>query len=178
MLSERGVIERDFADIVRFASIGAGSVIYLFVMSYMLGGLVTTALKAARGQPTSFADVFSGGRFFVPILVASIVFSIAYTVGLLLCFVPGIIVALGLCLFPVLIVDQGLTGVDALKRSWEMTKGHRLNILLYGVVGFFVILAGELACFVPMFLISYPLLMVGGAWMYLRIKGEVVPQPT
>jgi uncharacterized membrane protein len=177
-LTERGVVDRDVGDVVRLASFGAGSIVWLIVLSFMLGGLASTALKAARGQPTSFGDPFSGGRYFVPSLVASIVGSIAYTIGAALCIVPAFIVGTGLVLYPVLIVDQGLSGVDALKRSWEMTKGHRLNIFLFWLISIFVILAGELACFFGVFLISYPLLLVAGAWIYLRIKGEGVPQPT
>jgi hypothetical protein len=178
LLNDRGVLDRDVADMVRVAALGGGSVVGLILGSFMLGGLASTALKAARGQPTSFGDPFSGGRYFVPSLVASIVGSIAYTIGAALCIVPAFIVGTGIVLFPMLIVDQGLSGVDALKRSWEMTKGHRLNIFLLWLIYVFVILAGEFACFFGVFLVSYPMLLIAIAWIYLRIKGEPVSQPT
>jgi uncharacterized membrane protein len=176
-LTARGALDNDVGSIVKLSSFGVGGIVGLFVMSYMIGGIASTALKAARGQPTTFGDPFSGGRFFVPCLTASIVASVAYTIGAALCLIPGLIVACGVCLFPLLIVDQGLSGVDALKRSWEMTKGHRLNLFLLWIVMFFVVLAGELACLFGALLISYPIGMIAGAWIYLRIKGEPIPQP-
>jgi uncharacterized membrane protein len=173
-----GVVDRSMADAMRVGVSGVGGILWILVLSYMLGGVTHTALKAARGQPTTFADPFSGGRYFVQFFVALIIAVIGTTIGTLLCIVPGVILSLGISLYSFLIVDQGLSGVDALKRSWEMTNGHRLNILLFGIISFFVVFAGELACFFGVFLISYPLLMIAFAWIYLRIKGEAVPQPT
>jgi uncharacterized membrane protein len=173
-----GVIDRSMSDVMRFGATSVGGILWIVVMSYMLGGIAQTALKAARGQPTTFADPFSGGRYFVQFFVALIVSVVATSIGFALCIVPGVILSLGLSLQGFLIVDQNLTGVEALKRSWELTKGHRLNIFLFWIISFFVVFAGELACFFGVFLISYPLLMIAFAWIYLRIKGEHVAQPT
>lgn len=173
-----GVIDRSMSDIMRLVATSVGGILWIVVLSFMLGGLTTTALKAARGQPVTYADPFSGGRYFIQFFVALIVSSVATTIGTALCIVPGVILALGLSLQAFLIVDQDLPGVEALKRSWELTKGHRLNIFLFWIISLFVVFAGELACFFGVFLISYPLLMIAFAWIYLRIKGEHVAQPT
>jgi hypothetical protein len=178
VLTEHGVLDRDLAPIASMSVSGIGAIVSFVVVSYMLGGLTTTALKAARGQPTTFADPFSGGQYFVQFLVALIVGGLASVIGYALCLIPGIIVTLGLSLQAYLIVDQGLSGVDALKKSWEITKGHRLNIFFFCIIAFFVYLAGLLACFIGALLISAPLLMVAFAWIYMRIKGEPIPAPT
>lgn len=154
-----------------------GGMASLLVTSFMTGGIVLTALKAVRGEKVTFADPFSGGRFFGPMLVASIAGSIVILIGYLLCIVPGIIVALGVCLYPYLIVDQTMPGVDALKRSWEMTKGHKMTFFLFGLIGIFVFIAGALACGIGLLLVSLPMAMLGAAYMYLRIKGEAIPEP-
>jgi len=173
-----GVIDHSMSEMLRMVATSVAGIAWIIVLSFMLGGLTATALKAARGQPVTFGDPFSGGRYFVQFFVALIVASVAISVGTALCIVPGVILALGLSLQSFLIVDQDLSGVEALKRSWEMTKGHRLNILLFWLISLFVVFAGELACFFGVFLISYPLLTIAFAWVYLRIKGEHVPQPT
>jgi uncharacterized membrane protein len=178
VLADRGVIDRSVAPIASMSVSGFGGLVSFLVASYMLGGITNTALKAARGQPTSFGDPFSGGPFFVQFLVALIVGGIASAIGFALCIVPGVILALGISLQAYLIVDQGLSGVDALKKSWEMTKGQRLNIFLFGVLAVVVYLAGILACVLGALLVSAPVLMVAFAWVYLRIKGEPVPEPT
>ena len=154
------------------------NVITLLVEAYFIPGFINLALKAARGQPTSFGDAFSGGRWFGKQLVSMIVGAIITAIGYVLCLVPGVIVALGISLASLLIVDQDLSGVDALKRSWEMTKGHKLNIFLWGLIGIFVFIGGYLACLFGAFFVSIPMALVAIAYIYLRIKGENPPVPT
>jgi uncharacterized membrane protein len=176
--SSQGLLEPTMIPFMQLAIASIGGVVSLLVSAFMMGGLITTALKAARGQPTSFGDPFSGGRYFGQNLVAAIVVSIVVAIGMLLCLVPGIIVALGTCLYGMLIVDQHLPGVDAIKRSWEITKGHKLNIFIFGLLGFCVFAAGALACGIGAILVSVPMGYVAFASVYLRLKGETLPEPT
>jgi uncharacterized membrane protein len=178
ILNEQGLLEPTALPLLNIAVSSFGGLVSVVVAAFMAGGFVNTALKAARGQPTSFGDPFSGGRTFMPMLIAIIVGGIVTMVGLLLCFVPGVIVALGISLNSMLVVDQNLGGVDALKKSWEMTKGHKVNIFLFGLIGLLVFVAGALACGIGALLVSMPMGYVAFAHMYLRIKGESVPEPT
>jgi uncharacterized membrane protein len=175
---QQGVVDGSLALILTYASIGGLSLIVLIVQSYMMGGFITVALKAVRGQPTAIGDVFSGGRFFVAFLVGNIVQQILVGIGYVLCFVPGIILILGLWAWGYLVVDQGMSAVDALKKSWEMMKGHKMAMFVWGLLSICVYVAGELACVLPVLLISLPMLITSSAWIYLRLKGEVVPEPT
>jgi uncharacterized membrane protein len=177
VLSAQDLLDESVLAIAQLALQVVGGAAGLLVTSYMTGGIALTALKALRGQPVTFADPFSGGRFFGPVLVAVIVSSIVIAIGSLLCLVPGVIVALGVSLYSYVIVDQGLAGVDAVKRSWEMTKGHKMTIFLFYLIGIFVLLAGALACGIGMLLVSMPMMMLGMAYLYLRIKGEAIPEP-
>jgi len=178
VLAEQGVVDATALGVLSFAVSGVNTVVSLLVNAFMAGGLMATALKAARGQPTSFGDPFSGGRYFGRMLVAVIVAFIVVTIGMLLCFVPGIIVALGIVFYGALIVDQDMAGIDALKKSWEMTKGHKLNIFLFGLIGIAVTIAGTLACLIGVLLVSVPMGYVAMASIYLRIKGENLPVPS
>ncbi len=153
----------------------AGLVMMLFFF-YMAGGFVTLALKAARGQQTGFGDLFSGGRFLGRFFVASIVGGIVIGIGLALCMVPGYILMYGLSLAAFLIVDQDLSGVDALKRSWEMTKGHKVTIFLYNLLMGLVFMVAS-GCALGVF-IAVPMAVIGNAYVYLRIKGENPQAPT
>jgi uncharacterized membrane protein len=171
-------IDPDFIGLVSSAGMGLVGLLFWLVGAYMAGGFITLALKAARGQPTAFGDLFSGGRYLGRFLVAGIVGGIAVSIGLVLCLVPGYIVAYGLSLAGFLMVDQDLSGVDALKRSWELTKGHKVNIFIFHLIGIAVAIAGELACLIGLYLVSLPMTLIGATYMYLRIKGENPPQPT
>ena len=165
-------VEPSFISVLSYLVQATSSLIGLFVGSYIAGGVVSFGLKVARGQPVVFGDVFSGGKYFGKVLVGTIGMYIAAAIGFVLCIVPGYIVMLGLCMFTFLIVDQGLPGIDALKKSWEMTNGHKVNLFVFGLLGFLVIIAGVLACGVGVLLGSYPMLIIGGSYIYLKLKGE------
>ena len=171
-------IDPDFLGLVTSAGMGLVALLFWLVGAYMAGGFITLALKAARGQPTSFGDIFSGGRYLGRFLVMGIVGGLVVGLGIALCVVPGYIVAYGLSLAGFLVVDQDLSGVDALKRSWELTKGHKVNIFIFHLIGIAVALAGELACLIGLYLVSIPMAFIGATYIYLRIKGENPPTPT
>lgn len=66
--------------------------------------------------------------------------------------VPALILGFGFSRVPYLIADEGLTGMAAIRRSWELMRGHKweyfvfhlsflgwelLNVLTFGVLGIF-----------------------------------------
>jgi uncharacterized membrane protein len=54
--------------------------------------------------------------------------------GLVLLIIPGIIVSVGLILVYPIVTLENLGPVDTLKRSWNLTKGHRWNIFAASLV--------------------------------------------
>jgi uncharacterized membrane protein len=161
--------------ILLYAVIGG---IGLFVNSFIAGGVVEFALKIARGQPASFGDVFAGGKYFGSMFVGWLGVTVAVGLGSMLCVVPGYILWFGLWPFAFVIVDQRLGGVDALKKAWAMTTGHKMNIFVFWLLSILAIIAGEIACFLPVFLISYPLVILASAHMYLTLNGETPRLPS
>lgn len=166
------LVEPSFIPMLNIVVQGTSSLLGLLIGSFIAGGVINFGLKVARGQPVVFGDVFSGGKYFGSMLVAGLCLNIAGFIGLLLCVVPGVILMLGLCMYGFLIVDQGMGGIDALKRSWELTNGHKMNLLVFGLLGFLVAIAGVLACGIGVLLGSYPVLVVAASYVYLRLKGE------
>jgi hypothetical protein len=151
--------------------IGIGGV-FLLANAFIAGGVVEFALKVARGQSPSFGDEFGGGKYFGAMFVGWIGFSIAVGIGAILCVVPGYIVQFGLWPFAFIIVDQKLGGIDALKKAWAMTTGHKVNIFVFWLLCLLVTIAGELACGIGVLLVSMPIIIIASAHMYLTLKGE------
>jgi uncharacterized membrane protein len=151
--------------------VGIGAV-FLLANAFIAGGIVEFALKVARGQTPSFGDVFGGGKYFGAMFVGWIGFSIAVGIGAMLCIVPGYIVQFGLWPFAFIIVDQKLGGIDALKKAWAMTTGHKMNIFVFWLLCLLVTIAGELACGIGVLLVSMPIIIIASAHMYLSLKGE------
>lgn len=63
------------------------------------------------------------------IILLSILSWLAVAGGFILLIVPGVIIACGLAVAAVALVIEGLpSAVAAMKRSWELTRGHRLKV--------------------------------------------------
>jgi uncharacterized membrane protein len=148
------------------------NVIGFVIQALVMGGIVDFCLQVARGNKASFGVVFGGARYFVPMLVGAIVLGLGVAFGILLCLVPGIILALGCMLWQYVVVDRGVGGVDALKESWKLTGGHKGTLFGFAVLACLVMLAGVLACCVGALLLSWPVLGMATAYIYLKLRGE------
>lgn len=65
------------------------------------------------------------------ILIVSLITSIVIGLGFALLIVPGIILALGLSMASLIIIDTVLGPIDAIKKSWSMMKGYKWNYLVF-----------------------------------------------
>jgi hypothetical protein len=165
------------ADPMTLALLNAGgavisSFVSIIVQAFILGGIVQFALRVARGEKPEFGVVFSGGRYFAPMLGASILYYLGLTVGFMACIVPALFLAACFIAYSAFVVDKNLGAVDALKASWQATTPHRTNIIIYILLTILVYLAGTLACCVGALLVSLPVVSIGNAYIYLKLIGE------
>lgn len=93
-------------------------------MGYVLYMIVLTSRRYS-----DLNVLFDGFNNFAQTLVAGILYSLAVTIGSCLLIVPGIVAALGLGMtFFIMADNPGMTGVDALKASWMMMRGHKMDL--------------------------------------------------
>jgi uncharacterized membrane protein len=155
---------------------GGGSLISflvsIIVQAYMLGGILQFSLRVARGEKPDFGVVFSGGRFFAPMLGATFLYTLGITIGFAACLVPGLFLYAGWIAYSSFIVDKGLGGMESLKASWAATAPHRTTIIVYALLSMGVFLVGALACCIGALLVSFPVMMIGNAYLYLKLIGE------
>jgi len=147
-------------------------VIGLLVQAFILGGVTQFSLRVARGEKPDFGVVFSGGPFFAPMLLATTIYAVCVSVGMLACFVPGLFLFASWVAYSAFIVDKRLGAIDALKASFQLTAPHRTNVIVYALLSILVYLAGGLACCIGALLLSFPVLMIGNAYLYLKLTGE------
>jgi len=108
----------------------------LFTLDRMCDVLITPALFYAllkvmqTGVAPGINEAYRWGLSKIPKLaVAAILAWILTLIGLVLLIVPGIILSLGFAVVsPVAIFEKG-SAVNALRRSWNLTRGERWNIL-------------------------------------------------
>ncbi len=112
--------------------LGAG----LFVLDLFCAVLTAPALTYAlmhvmqTGVAPGINESYRWGfSKIIKLTIAAVISWILVALGTLLCFIPGIIIAVALSLvFPIAILEKG-SPFDVYKGSWELTKGHRWKIL-------------------------------------------------
>ena len=83
-------------------------------------------------ENTDLEPLVSGFNRFVETMVAGLLYLLIIFIGFYLLVVPGIIAALGLSMtFFIMVDDPNISGLDALKKSWQMMKGHKTDYFLF-----------------------------------------------
>jgi uncharacterized membrane protein len=178
LMTATGALE---ANSVAFFGVSGGTtLIGIVVGAFFRVGLVRINVAAARGEKPNFADLFSGGPLFLRMVALQLLLMVAYMVGCAAFVVGMVFVALALCLADYYAVDANMGAIDALKASYEATKGNRGNIFVFGLVVFGISLVGMLACCVGV-LVAGAVASVGMAIIYTRLSGRggaaAPPQP-
>jgi hypothetical protein len=115
------------------------------LITLMLSTRVT--LLCMDDEPAGIGDVLAGFKYTIPFTIASLIFVVVVGTGLVFLAIPGIYAGLALGLYSYLIIDQEMGPIEALKRSFAITKGHLLQLLaLYFTLC--MVVFGGLICFV------------------------------
>jgi uncharacterized membrane protein len=141
------------------------------ISTFFQVGLIRIFLAIARGQPAEFGTLFSGSDRFLPLLGVTVLMVLSVGLGFLLFIVPGVILGLGLFASMYYVVDAEMAPVDALRASWEATRGQKGEILLLGLIGLGLGLLGLLTCCVGL-LATVPLYSLAMAIAFTRISGR------
>lgn len=121
-------------------SIG-GQIVSLLVAPFFTICLVTALFAGIKRQKADFGDVLKAVelKLWLNVLIQTIVISVILTVSVLLLVVPFFFVFPRLILAPFILVDTKGSPIDAIKQSWELTKGNVGKV--YGIVGAEIVFA-------------------------------------
>ncbi len=105
------------------------------LLSGALGiGLCVFHITFARKGEAELPLIFDGFKQFIQSIIAGILMSIIVTLGLIFFIIPGIILSLGLSQTYYIMADKpGTKAIDAMKQSWEMTKGYKVQLFSMSV---------------------------------------------
>ncbi len=162
---------------IEYWAIYSGSMCLVLTLdAFLYVGLWRISLAAARGERPEFALLFSGGNRFLAMFGTFWLLALAVTVGYAFLVVPGVILALGLGMSMLFVVDQNMGPIDAMKASWNATQGYKGRLFLFGLLAFGMVVAGYIACIVGIFAVI-PILSVAYSIIYLRLSGRGAPAP-
>jgi uncharacterized membrane protein len=149
-------------------------VLVLMPISY---GSSWVYLKAVRGEPFRVQDIFFAYQSFPNIFLANVLVFLIVGAGFVMLIVPGIIFACKLSFVPYLVMDEKMEAVDAVRKSWKMTKGYTGSIFLMGITAFFVAIAG-LICFIVGVFPATIWISLAFATIYMVVSGKEKQEKT
>lgn len=132
-------------------------------------GIIIIALKLCDNQAAEFKDLFAGYKMVLNYFICSVVCGLIITVGLILFIVPGIMWAIQFQFASFLIVDQGCGPIEALQKSSELTRGHRMELFLLNLAQFGINLLGMICLLIGLFF-TLPATFVASAAAYKQLK--------
>jgi hypothetical protein len=111
------------------------------VSAVQMGGLTHGGVRGLAGQPVRIGGMFSSGfGRILPLVGAMIVVGVCVMLGLVLLIVPGVILACGFSTVFAVVVAERKGPLEAMARSWELTRGHRGTYFLAVLVMLLVLL--------------------------------------
>lgn len=132
-------------------------------------GLVKIALKFYDHKKADFADLYDHYPLFLNYFLGSVLTGFIVMIGLILLIIPGIIFSIRLQFVSYLIIDRNLGPVEAVKKSWNMTKNHIWDLFLFGLVIGLVNVLGFLALGIGL-LWTIPTTSLATAFVYRKFS--------
>lgn len=114
-------------------------------------GLIKVALKFYDHQKADLKDLYDHYPLFLKYILGTFLYGIIVALGIIVLIIPGIIFAVKLQFVPYLIIDKGLGPIEALQKSWALTKDNGFNLFLLGLLLVLINILGALALGIGLF---------------------------
>jgi uncharacterized membrane protein len=151
----------------------------LGVVSFFVGQVVaivwiSLALAIVDGREITTDTLLPSGATLVSYIIASLLFSLMFAIGLVLLVVPGIMVAVALGLYGWALVDKGLDPIEALRHSSRITSGNRWSVFVFLLAALALNIVGVLLLVVGV-LVTSAVTLIAGAHLYRQLDGSLQP---
>jgi uncharacterized membrane protein len=134
-------------------------------------GLVRAALAVCEGRAPDVNLLFQTPGY-VSYVLATLLFAVIVGLGLIAFIIPGIIFGVMFHLYGFAVVQNPDLGpVDALRRSADLTRGHRWQLFGLGLLLFALNIVGVLACVIGV-VVTYGISAISLAYAYKALAGE------
>lgn len=140
-----------------------------FIVNAVIGmGLIKITLEFIDKKKPKLSDLFYT-KPLVNFIFASLIRGIVTVIGFILLIIPGIVFTIRLQYVTYLIVDKNLPAVEAIKESWNMTRGNTWNLFFFGILLALINLLGVILLLVGLF-ITIPLTMLATTYVYRKLS--------
>jgi len=142
--------------------------VIMILSLYVSIGTTKISLRVVDGESPEFLDVFRSAKYFLRYLGASILIGLIIVLGFVLLIVPGIIWGVRYSQALNLIVDKDMKIIDAMRKSGELTKGVKGQLILFFLVCIGVIILGAIALVVGV-LVALPVVWLATVFVYRQL---------
>ena len=105
------------------------TIISAVLSSFFILGSVSFYLKISRNEEVTWKELFSKTNLWLVCLLSTILVNIFVGLWSLLLIIPGIIAAYSYSMVQFILVDnENLTALEAMKKSKEMMNGHKMEL--------------------------------------------------
>ncbi|MEX2007328.1 MAG: hypothetical protein WD992_01005, partial [Candidatus Levyibacteriota bacterium] len=132
-----------------------------------LGGTVLS-LKVVDGRKVGFSDIgdsYKDFKLLTIFVLVSITYGILFQLGLVLLIIPGLFIGARLFAAPYLVIDKNASYIDSFKRSWKLTQGKTIKLMIFQIVMFGLIILGLLVLVVGV-LAAFGVISIASAYVY------------
>ena len=144
----------------------------LLISGTLTGGLYYLFIKRIRGVPAGAGDVFAGFNIaYVNLLLANILSSLLTTVGLILCIVPGIYLAVGYLFALPLVIDKRMEFWTAMEVSRRVVHQHWWPMFGFAIIACLIVCVGILACGIGV-IVAVPVAAASLMYLYEDLFGD------
>ena len=149
---------------------GIGSfLLNIFVGTFIGIGLITIGLEIYGEKKPLFKDFFLNMEHFLNYLIGMLLYSIVVTIGFFLLFFPGVIWALKYQFFGYLIVEKGMSPMEALRKSGNITYGKKWFLLLFWIVLLCLNILGAIVAGIGL-LVTIPVSLLATVYIYKKLS--------
>lgn len=143
-----------------------------YVVTLLIQAAITKgALDLTHGRKIDLGSMFNGLN--IPqIVIAAIIVGAATFIGLVLCFLPGLVVMFFTSFTMYFLIDKNLPAMDAIKASVAFVRENAGTLLVFFLACLAAYFVGALLCGIGL-LVAIPVVIIAQAYTYRTLQGEV-----
>lgn len=131
-------------------------------------GVIKALLNFVDSGKGNFSDLFNNYRLVPNYVISSIFVGLFVLVGIILLIIPGFYFLYRTMFYSYFLVDKKMGPIEAIKASWNATKGNVWNIIGFQFLTFGVVILGFLALIVGL-LVAIPVVSVATVYVYRKL---------
>lgn len=162
------------ASLVNLAIFSQVDTVISNIESWIFGALVQVAIvtftiTCYRKRKTKISDRLKDYKMVLKLIVGNFLTGIIIFLGFLALIVPGIVFAVRLQFTGFLIIENHLGPIEAIKKSWGLTKNNFFTLLGFGIITLLINIFGLLLLVVGL-LVTIPLTSLAQTYIYLKLS--------